>query len=128
VIPPPAPTPTGSEYVILKGDTFSLVAKRAGVSPQDIANANPRVDPRRLQIGQKIFVPAPVPSAGVPPGNGNGSGANGGKTYTVKSGDTLSGIASKHATTVKAIRAANNLRTDRIVVDQKLSLPAAPNP
>ena len=35
----------------------------------------------------------------------------GGETYTVKSGDTLTKIAKAHGTTVKAIKAENNLTT-----------------
>ena len=42
--------------------------------------------------------------------------------YVVKSGDTLTRIAKTHGTTVQAIRAANGLKTDRIVVGQKLKI------
>ena len=45
--------------------------------------------------------------------------------YVVKSGDTLSRIAKVHGTTVKAIKAANNLTNDRIVVGSKLKIPEA---
>jgi peptidoglycan endopeptidase LytE len=45
--------------------------------------------------------------------------------YVVKSGDTLSRIASAHGTTVTDLKAANGLRTDRIKVGDKLKLPAA---
>jgi LysM repeat protein len=41
----------------------------------------------------------------------------------VKSGDTLIKIASDHKTTVRALRTANNLRTDSIKVGQKLKIP-----
>ena len=49
----------------------------------------------------------------------------GGAVYLVKSGDTLSHIAKTHRTTVKALKSANNLDTDRIVVGEKLKIPAA---
>jgi LysM repeat protein len=52
-----------------------------------------------------------------------GSGVAG-ETYTVKSGDSLTKIAKAHGTTVKAIRAENNLTTDHIKVGQKLKIPA----
>jgi LysM repeat protein len=45
------------------------------------------------------------------------------KTYTVKSGDTLSKIATQQGVSVKALRSANNLKTDRIKVGQKLKIP-----
>jgi LysM repeat protein len=46
-------------------------------------------------------------------------------SYVVKSGDTLSRIARIHGTTVKAIKSANNLDTERLVVGRKLKMPEA---
>ena len=43
-------------------------------------------------------------------------------TYVVKVGDNLTKIARNHNTTAKAIRAANNLKTDRLLVGQKLKV------
>ena len=45
--------------------------------------------------------------------------------YLVKSGDSLSRIAKAHGTTVKAIKAANSLKSDRIMVGAKLKIPTA---
>ena len=45
--------------------------------------------------------------------------------YAVKQGDTLTRIAKAHGTTVHAIRAANGLKTDRLLVGQKLKVPTA---
>jgi LysM repeat protein len=45
--------------------------------------------------------------------------------YAVKSGDTLIRIAKRHRTTVKAIKSANDLSNDRIVVGAKLRIPTA---
>ncbi|MGA2280653.1 MAG: LysM peptidoglycan-binding domain-containing protein [Verrucomicrobiota bacterium] len=45
--------------------------------------------------------------------------------YVVKSGDNLTRIAKAHGTTVKALKAANGLANDRIVVGAKLKIPAA---
>ena len=47
----------------------------------------------------------------------------GGKTC--KPGDTLTRIAQKSAVSVKALRAANNLKTDQIKVGQKIKVPVA---
>ena len=43
-------------------------------------------------------------------------------TYTVKSGDTLSGIAKKYGTTYTAIMNSNGLKTTLIKVGQKLQV------
>jgi nucleoid-associated protein YgaU len=45
--------------------------------------------------------------------------------YVVKSGDTLSRIAKVHGTTVKALKLANGLASDRIIVGAKLKIPTA---
>ena len=45
--------------------------------------------------------------------------------YVVKSGDTLSRIAKAHGTTVKALKTANHLSSDRIFVGEKLKLSPA---
>lgn len=43
--------------------------------------------------------------------------------YVIKSGDTLTRIAKAHGTTVKALKAANSLENDRIVVGARLKIP-----
>ena len=45
--------------------------------------------------------------------------------YVAKSGDTLSRIAKAHGTTVKALKTANHLSSDRIFVGEKLKLSPA---
>jgi len=46
-----------------------------------------------------------------------------GREHVVESGHTLSAIASAYGTTVKAIKQANNLKSDSIYVGQKLFIP-----
>ena len=46
-----------------------------------------------------------------------------GGTHRVRSGDTLSGIATRYHTSVSAIMAANNLRSDRLSLGQRLRIP-----
>jgi len=48
-----------------------------------------------------------------------------GDAYTVQKGDTLSGIAARHGTSVSALKRSNNLRSDVIRPGQKLTVPAA---
>src|SRR5439155_4374500 len=118
----PPTTGSASQHVVVKGDSFSSIAKKYGVSTKAIAEANPGVDSSHLKIGQKLSVPAPTArtATGSP-----GSGTNGGdKTYVVKSGDTLFKIAKTTGTTPKALRSANKLRTDQIKVGQKLVIPS----
>jgi LysM repeat protein len=128
-LPPPIPTTqvaTGlqGDHVVVKGDSFSTIAKKYGVSVRAIQEANPGVDPLRLKIGQKLVIPA---RSGSPPTMAVSNGAvamNGGSTYTVKSGDTLNKIAREHGITVQELQTANNLKTTQIKVGQKLRIPS----
>ena len=45
--------------------------------------------------------------------------------YVIKSGDTLSRIAKAQGTTLKALKSANDLGNDRILVGAKLKIPTA---
>jgi LysM repeat protein len=120
--PPPQPpaAPETHEYVITRGDTYYSIAKKFSLKMSDIKAANPSVNPAKLKVGQKIELPSGS--------NGGGTsltaGADaGGDVYVVKSGDSLTKIAKANGTSVKAIKAANDLKTDRIKVGEKLKLP-----
>jgi LysM repeat protein len=129
----PAPPPAVQEYVVQRGDTFYTIGQKLHVPWKAIQDANPNVNPSKLQPGQKIVIPsattappagAAVPGATIPSATGNGT-----QTYVVKSGDNLTKIAAKFGTTVKALRSANHLTTDRIKVGDKLIVPVkAPAP
>jgi LysM repeat protein len=124
---PVTPSGAGSEYVVTKGDSFSTIAKKTGVSAKAIQDANPTVVPTKLKVGQKLQIPPPSSSAaptvsGSAPSHSTTVG--GATTYTVKSGDSLTKIASKYGVSIKALRSANNMKTDRIKVGDKLKIPA----
>jgi LysM repeat protein len=55
--PTPTVTPTPIIYVIQKGDTLIPIARKFGITVQDIQQANGITDPRRLRIGQEIIIP-----------------------------------------------------------------------
>jgi peptidoglycan endopeptidase LytE len=97
------------------------------VSVKAITDANPGLEPTKLKIGQKIHIPAATApaaptAAGVVPVESPSAGGE--QTYTVKSGDNLTKIATQYGISVKALRAANALKTDSIKVGQKLKVPA----
>ncbi|MCI0745454.1 MAG: LysM peptidoglycan-binding domain-containing protein [Verrucomicrobia subdivision 3 bacterium] len=118
---PPTPASMQGEHVVLKGESFSTIAKKYGVTVRAISDANPGVDSTRLKVGQKIVIPAKM--ASVPTTLANGTTVTNGKTYTVKSGDTLNAIAKKFNLTVRELQAANNLTTTQIKVGQRLKIP-----
>lgn len=47
----------GAVHIVRSGDTLSKIAAEYGVTLSELQAANPRVNPRALQIGQKIVIP-----------------------------------------------------------------------
>ncbi len=47
----------GIVYTVEKGDTLDAIARKTGGSKRDITNANTIVDPTKIQVGQKLFIP-----------------------------------------------------------------------
>jgi LysM repeat protein len=90
----------------------------------------PRVNPETV-AEQKPNQPLPsVSSASQPPAapaasESAATGSHVKMVYQVKSGDTLTRIARVHGTTITALKAANNMSNDRIVVGAKLKIPDA---
>ncbi len=64
----PAPTvqlePTPQVYVVVKGDTFSKIAKRFGVTVEELQAANPQIkNINKIGIGDQITIPVPQASS-----------------------------------------------------------------
>jgi LysM repeat protein len=117
----------GTEYVVKAGDNFTTIGRNFHVSAKAIAAANPAIEPTKLKPGQTLHIPAPTVAATTiaPTGAAVADTANSDGMYKVQSGDTLSKIATNHHTTVRALRSANNLRSDSIKVGQMLKIPSA---
>ncbi len=125
---PVAPPAAGTDYVIVKGDTFSTIHQKFHVSIKALQEANPTVEPTKLKIGQTLHIPAAAATASVASASNSaavtGDAIGNGQLYTVKSGDSLTKISSQFGVSVRSLRSANNLKTDKIVVGQKLKIPA----
>ncbi|MBT6147235.1 MAG: LysM peptidoglycan-binding domain-containing protein, partial [Gemmatimonadetes bacterium] len=116
-------TPSDS-YKVRPGDTLSGIALRHGVKLADLRRLN-RLRDDRIDVGQTLRLRPDRTEIRL---------SNSG-TLVVRRGDTLSGIAVAHGTTVSNLRRLNNLRADNIRVGQTLrvtglnrSLNASPNP
>lgn len=86
----PAPQPTatgGGTYTVQKGDTLSGIAAKMGTTVGALVTNNGIANPNLIFPGQVLKVYGGQANAAAP--------QNGGGTYTVVKGDTLSGIASK---------------------------------
>ena len=52
-------TTTPRTHSVKAGETASLIARMYGVRVDALLAANPRVDPRRLRVGQSLSIPSP---------------------------------------------------------------------
>ena len=67
VIEAAADAVAGGQYVVEQGDMPVTIAKKLGIKTQELLDANPGLDPKKLQIGQKLNVPGVAASAaGIP--------------------------------------------------------------
>ncbi|MSU34933.1 MAG: LysM peptidoglycan-binding domain-containing protein [Pedosphaera sp.] len=127
--PAPAPAPAG-EYKIRVGDNAYVIAKARNIPVKALLEANPNLDWKHLKVNQSIQLPAATADTAASGGAGAGAQANAtapGESvslHEVKQGDTLMRLAKKYGVTVKAIRAANELKSDSIRIGQKLKIPA----
>ena len=114
------------DYKVASGDTLSGIAKKFHISTRSLVDANPGVEPTKLKIGQTLHIPPPTAAASIPAsatGVVSAPTAGGDQLYSVKSGDTLTKIATEFKVSVRSIRSANSLTTDKIKVGQKLKIP-----
>ena len=120
----PSPPSPAKSYSVVKGDTFSKIAHANHVSVRALAKANPGVEAAKLRAGQVLQIPVASEPHGAPATQRQpGAAESDVVLYEIKPGDTLSKIANAHGTTVKALQAANKLKSDALVIGQKLKLP-----
>jgi LysM repeat protein len=128
----PRPIPVASpakDYVVVKGDTWFKIARTHGVKFSALTNANSTASRSTLKVGQKIQIPTAASPAVAGIGfKEPGNPADAGNMHVVKAGETLTQIAKQNHTTVKALQAANGLKTTRLLVGQKLRLVSAAQP
>lgn len=62
--PTTVPQPTPLTYIVAAGDTMSRIAGRFGVPLEELIAANSETvpDPDKLEIGQELIIPVPLPS------------------------------------------------------------------
>lgn len=109
----------GQRHTVQPGETIAGIAARYGLSSQDLIAWNGLVDGRIYATTRLVlFNPGSLP--------GSGSGATGGGTHVVGTGDTLGSIASRYGVRSSAIASANGISDpNRIRIGQKLTIPGA---
>ncbi|MCT9871714.1 LysM peptidoglycan-binding domain-containing protein [Paenarthrobacter aurescens] len=126
---PSAPN-NATVYTVVSGDTLGAIAAKHGVPLSSIFSWNNLNGSSIIYPGQKIKVsggsapsapaaPTPAPAPAPAPLAGTG-------TYTIKAGDTLSSIASRHGVSLSALMTANKVTATTVIYPgQKLTIPGA---
>ena len=127
------PLVSWTTYAAKRGESLDAIAKRHGLTPAELraANDSAKLDKKgRLRAAGPVMVPIRAGAAvakavplSQPPAPAAAAGA-GGKTYVVRAGDTLYGIAQRFHTGVDALLAANKLAANAVIQPGlKLRLP-----
>lgn len=107
-IPPAASSASYITYVIQPGDTLSGIAQSYGTSVTELVKINGLADQNKIYAGSTLKVPEVSAS---------------GQYYTIRPGDTLSGIAARFGTTVTALASLNNIENpDKIYAGTKIRI------
>jgi LysM repeat protein len=128
----PKSSPGGS-HTIQSGETFSQIAQKYGLSQTALKQANPKVNPNVIIVGAKLNLPSgttakttapistPTPSNATPPV----ATTSDTQRHTVRSGDTLSSIASTYRVSTASIQRSNTLANpDRLKIGQIITIPS----
>ena len=100
-----------ASVTVKSGETLSDIAARYGVSVNSLMRVNGLRDSDFVQAGQRLRIPGTVSA---------GSGR-----HTVRSGDTLSGIAAQYRVTERQLIVLNALPSaDHVEIGQTLKLPS----
>ncbi|MCP4544870.1 MAG: LysM peptidoglycan-binding domain-containing protein [bacterium] len=87
-------------YKVRRGDSLSRIAKRFGVSVDDLMSVNNIKRPDRLSVGQKLLVVAGIAQPVI---------------HKVRRGESLTRIASRYGVTVESLLEANRLNRNSIL-------------
>lgn len=114
-------------HVVARGESIARIAKKNGVTVQDILAANniPAKEASKIRPGKRLVIPS---AAGATKGSSkSNSSSKKSKTHTISRGESLSTIAKRYGVTVQELCKANNLsskKADSIQAGQKLTIPA----
>lgn len=110
---------TAASYTVKAGDTLSAIAAKYGTTYQALASTNSISNPNDIYVGQVIKVSATATAASSQAASSTSSNGS----YTVKSGDTLYGIALANGLNWQTLAKQNGISDPNVIfVGQKLSL------
>ncbi|KIU11883.1 peptidoglycan endopeptidase LytE [Bacillus subtilis] len=109
---------SSSTYKVKSGDSLWKISKKYGMTINELKKLN-GLKSDLLRVGQVLKLKGSTSSSNSSSSKVSSSSTS---TYKVKSGDSLSKIASKYGTTVSKLKSLNGLKSDVIYVNQVLKV------
>jgi uncharacterized protein (TIGR02594 family) len=104
----------GDTHTVASGESLGIIARKYGVSVDDIVRWNNITNPNRIGVGQELIVKQ---------GSSSNTGGGSSNTHTVASGESLGIIARKYGVSVNDIVQWNNITNpNKISVGQELTI------
>lgn len=117
---PAAPASMPSEYTIQPGDTVTAIAAKFGLRVNDVLAANNLSNNSLIFPGKTLKLQGGNSTASAAPATTPAAPASSSDTnYTIKPGDTVSGIAAQFGLRVSDVLAANNLSNNSLIFPGK---------
>lgn len=110
-----------SIYTVEKGDTIYGIARKFGLKPSVIMDENDLTASSKLYVGQQLK----IQSSSSKENPRKTFNSKDGTIYTVEKGDSIYKISKKFGVSMQCIREANSLYSDKLLVGQKLTIPAS---
>jgi LysM repeat protein len=119
---------SGEYYTVRRGDTWSVISRRVGISVADLKTANPQAVRAKdvIYAGEKVCIPSPSTAPTASPSQGGT--VSGGYWYQVKPGDTWNIISRATGVAVRDLWAANPGLLNRrqwLYIGQRVWIPQA---
>lgn len=113
---PPMAAPAGTfVYTVQAGDTLSAIARRFGVSINELVQLNRLSDPGLLRVGQELVIPGQAPAV---------TPTVEGYVHVVRAGETLYGISRQYGVPLDQLAAVNQITNPATIrVGQRLIIP-----
>ncbi|MBL1223514.1 LysM peptidoglycan-binding domain-containing protein [Enterococcus sp. BWR-S5] len=112
---------TDSYYTVKSGDSLWAISSANGVSIANLRSWN-NISGDIIHPGQRLIVKKGSGSSNSSGGSSSTGSSTSGKTHTVKSGDTLWGLAIQYSTSINQLKQLNNLSGDVIFIGQQLKV------
>jgi LysM repeat protein len=121
---------------VVRGESLAAIAGKYDVTITELRQWNELGKDDTLEAGRVLEVSANAVAdastldapAGVKKSSTTATAANSkskaGRIHTVRSGETITEIAGRYDVSVESLRKTNKLRTTKLLVGQKLKLPA----